>query len=240
MITYGITPQKITNLNSLLFVPRMVCDCVCVYVNKNERGTWNEFLQYIKDISLQWKKWYILHFFSALITIIHSYFKIWLIKFTMLLALCQQSWKFSSSIRHIHIMIFWDAMSYNLASRNQHFEGNYTFHHLLWRWRKQVPPKSCYLATNLHSATSRSLQSWYSLLHEPHISKGMCCVMERIMNIQNWITNESSVHPTDLPLVWFCLCVGLVLTEETWIVSFEWVFTDLRVICSRFIPWNLT
>jgi hypothetical protein len=30
------------------------------------------------------------------------------------------------------------------------------------------------------------------------------------------------------PVGWFCLCVGLLFSEETWIVLFERVFTYFR------------
>jgi hypothetical protein len=153
----------------------------------------------------------------------------------------RSSWKFSSSIRHIHIMIFWDVMSYNLAGRNQHFEGNYTYHHLLWRWRKQVPPKRCYLATNLHSATfQKPAILIFTTARTSHLKRYVLCNGQN--NEYTEVNNKWKIRTSyrSAPCLVLFVCWGLVLTEETWIVSFEWVFTDLKVICSRFIPWNLT
>ena len=92
----------------------------------------------------------------------------------------------------------WDVMSFSLAGRYQHFEGNYSLHHLPWRWRKQVPPISCYSSTNLHSATFQKCAILiFTSVWTSHLKGYVLCNGQNHV-YKNWIPNERSKHPTDL------------------------------------------
>lgn len=154
-------------------------------------------------------------------------------------AICS-SWMFSSSIRHVHMTVFWDVMSFSLAGKYQHFEGNYSLHHLPWRWKKQVPPKSCNSSTNLHSATLQKSEILiFTTVWASHLKGYVLCNGQNHV-YKNWITNERSKYPTDLTS-WLVLFVCWITIFRRNLDCFIWAsFYIFQVIFSRFRAWNFT
>jgi hypothetical protein len=139
---------------------------------------------------------------------------------SLMSAMCS-SWMFSSFIRHVHMMVFQDMMSFSLVGKYQYFEGNYSLHYLSWRWRKLVPPKNCYSSTSIHSATfQKSAILIFTTVWTSHLKGYVLCNGQNHV-YKNWVTSERSKHPTDLSH-WSLLFVCWVTAYRRNLDCFIW------------------